>query len=582
MLARFALPTLLATCLAVAPAYGQQTVVSTPSVVSVLPQETSLLIHAPNVSGLISKVKSSPLYAVADKPEFAKIFTQFKQMVEGVRQEAKADADVDPFEMLEAVKGEVVITFGNLAPLVATLSEAMMNMEEPEIKGDLLPFMIAVDTGSGRQSFKKNLLSLVAFIVKEGVGVKTDKFKGGKISKITPPDGANDGPEAIYIGELGTKFFFSLSKKFLQQTMSDLAKGSAEKSLVKNEVFAATNELTGKGSDFFLFVNIKPVLASIDAAMSANPFVFVWQSVSEILFGKSLNNLGMGYSLEENGIKGKVFVHNGGADDGILGWFKSKPFPAKPPTIIPDSSLVYATTGLNGDAIGKSIRKVLELVQSFAALQGEVVDIEQMFEQNVGVKFSAFLKSIGNRLHYFSAGVPTQDNPLGDFSFVVELKNDKVWKQLLDKALEMTGGALQPKKYMGRDIFSSGDLGGVDPSLCVTDKMLLFSLSPKSVEQVIRRIGKDAPGIGEKPSFKKTLAKLPAQVTGLSYSSKEYADQSAAAMKDMFADIPFPEEIPPELFDFLSALGKTMDDSAGYSTWKETGMYSETVAPYRK
>jgi hypothetical protein len=569
------------------PLAAQTTVVATPSVVKVLRKETALLVHAPNITSLLQKIEASPIYQLKNQPEFAKLFATFKDGIEAFRSEAKNEANVDPIEMLEAIKGEVVITFGDVGPLIAALSESILNMEEPDLKGDMIPFLVAVDTGSGRAEFKKNLYALLAFAVKEGVGVKTDKFHGGKNTTLSPPEGSSSGPEGLYLGELGTKYFFSVSKKFLEKTMVDLSKDAVEGTLAKTPEFRASHEFACKGSDFFVFVNLKPILKAVDQAMSANPFVFVWQTISEILFGKSLNNIAISYTLEKDAIRLRSFVHNGGADDGILGWFKSKPFSPVPPTIVPDDSLSYATTGLNGEAIGASVRKILELVQSFAALSGEVVDIEQMFEENVGVKFSTFLKSIGNRLHFFAGDMPSAANPVGDYSIILELKDDAVWKKLIDKGLEMTGGALQPKKYMGRDIFTAGaaadGLGGMDPALCVTDKMLLFSLSPKAIEKVIRRIGKDVPGIGDKPEFKKLASDLPSKVTSVTFTSKEYSESSMKVLEEMMSSGILPtDELPPGLIEFVLAISKTMGDAVGYSTWNDSGYFSESVAPYRK
>jgi len=215
------------------------------------------------------------------------------------------------------------------------------------------------------------------------------------------------------------------------------------------------------------------------------------------------------------------------------------------------------------------------------------VDVEQMFEQRLGVKFGTVLKSIGNRLHYFASGAPTQDNPLGDLSLVLELADDSVWKTLIEKAVEVTGGALQPKKYMGRDIYSQGastdDADAIDPAFCVTDRNLIVSLRSKSVEKVVRRIGKDVPGIGDKPAYKALVAKLPSQVTSISFSSKEYTDASMAMVRDTIENGMLPiDDLPEGLFEFLTALGRTMDDSVSFGIWNDNGYYGESVAPYRK
>ena len=55
--------------------------------------------------------------------------------------------------------------------------------------------------------------------------------------------------------------------------------------------------------------------------MSENPFGFVWTGVRDALFGASLNNFAATYSLEEGGLRGRGFLHNSGASDGVVGWY---------------------------------------------------------------------------------------------------------------------------------------------------------------------------------------------------------------------------------------------------------------------
>lgn len=565
-------------------AQDKQTVVVGPSILKTLPKNTTLVLHAPSLASIVRDFKNSPIYKLKDKQEFTELLDQAEQSLEEARQTVIAETQIDPIEMLGAVKGEAVLAVGDISKVIKSLGEALMNMEEPELDSESMPLLMGVDALGGREKFKKNILSLMALAVREGAGVKTEDFHGGKITTLSPPEGAEDGPERIYIGEKGSKFFLAFSRKFLEQTIVKLSEANPEDSLENDPGFKETAGRLGKGNHASFFMNMKPILKAVNGAMEGNPFVFLWQTVEKVLFGTSLNNFGMAIALEENGIRSKSFVHNNGASDGMLGWFKSKPFAASPPSIVPGDAGTYNVSGLNAEAITKSVKMMLNLVQSFAALQGAEANVEEMFEAEMGFKLSSLLSSIGNRLHYFGSGQPGGiENPLGDMTIVLELSNDAPWKKLVNKAIEMSGGAFEPKKYMGRDVFVMGDgFSGPQPAACISDKMVIFGSEPENVQKVIRRIGKDSPGLADNAEFKEALGRLPAQVTGLSYQSSSVAASYMEMIEQALQFSPVGDAVPPEAMRALNALLNLMGTSASYTSWTEKGLYSESSTRFKK
>ncbi len=565
-------------------AQDKQTVVVGPSILKTLPKNTTLVLHAPSLASIVRDFKNSPIYKLKDKQEFTELLAQAEQSLEEVRQTVIAETQIDPIEMLGAVKGEAVLAVGDISKVIKSLGEALMNMEEPELDSESMPLLIGVDALGGREKFKKNILSLMALAVREGAGVKTEDFHGGKITTLSPPEGAEGGPERIYIGEKGSKFFLAFSRKFLEQTIVKLSEANPEDSLENDPGFKETAGRLGKGNHASFFMNMKPILKAVNGAMEGNPFVFLWQTVEKVLFGTSLNNFGMAIALEENGIRSKTFVHNNGASDGMLGWFKSKPFAASPPSIVPGDAGTYSVFGLNAEAITKSVKMMLNLVQSFAALQGAEANVEEMFEAEMGFKLSSLLSSIGNRAHNFGSGrVGGVENPLGDMTIVLELSNDAPWKKLVNKAIEMSGGAFEPKKYMGRDVFVMGDgFSGPQPAVCISDKMVIFGSEPENVQKVIRRIGKDSPGLADNAEFKKALGRLPAQVTGLAYQSSSVAAGYMEVIEQALQFSPAGDAVPPEAMRALNALLNLMGTSASYTSWTEKGLYSEGSTRFKK
>jgi hypothetical protein len=144
----------------------------------------------------------------------------------------------------------------------------------------------------------------------------------------------------------------------------------------------------------------------------------------------------------------------------------------------------------------------------------------------------------------------------------------------------MTGGYVESRKYMDREIYSFG-AGEVSPALSASDSMLVFGLQGEIVEKIIRRIGKNLPGIGDSDGFKKHAAFLPSRVSSLSYSTQDYLGQTISeAIKSAAENTG--EEMPAEILALIEAMGKTLGASMGYAVWKDEGLYGDSVMYYNK
>ena len=96
-------------------AQDKQTVVVGPSILKTLPKNTTFVLHAPSLASIIRDFKSSPIYKLKDKQEFTELLAQAEQGIEEARQTVIAETQVDPIEMLGAVKGEAVLAVGDLS-----------------------------------------------------------------------------------------------------------------------------------------------------------------------------------------------------------------------------------------------------------------------------------------------------------------------------------------------------------------------------------------------------------------------------------------------------------------------------------
>jgi hypothetical protein len=566
----------------------EKTAVAGRSMLSALGPETSLVVHLSSGSSLVKKFKDSPLYALRNAPQFTKLFTDIEAKIEEARQKVRAESKVDFWEMLEAVQGEVLVVFGDVRPVIKALGEGAMNLDFSSITQEMLPFLIAVDSGSGLPKFKENLIALLSFAVKQGASVEAQDFQGGKLTVLKAPQKENwDGPTSFYVGEHGSRFAFGISRKFMEQTLAGFGGTGQGARLQSDQDFLVTQRMVGPASDVLVFVNFRPALQAVNEALSANPFFPVWQTIERVLVGKTLTNLGYGLSLDADGLRQKYFLHTAGGSDGIIGWFKSDAFSPTAPAVIPEDVASYGTASLNPEAITAAAKEFITLAQTFMGAAGGGGDVEAMAEQMIGVRPTDLVKSLGKRVHFYTSDIGgSSDNPLGDFTLILDLEQEGPYQKLFQALPQLSQGMVEAKKYMNRDLFTvkvpeSPDTAGMSPALCVSDKMFLFSMKHTNVEKIIRRIGKDAPGLRDKDAFKKRVASLPPRVWALSFTSTDSLAKTFENLGKLFRESGG-DEVPPEVFQLIAEAGKKFGDDVGYAVFTEQGYFGESYMPFRK
>ena len=370
----------------------------------------------------------------------------------------------------------------------------------------------------------------------------------------------------------------------LEQTIVNVSNGSTG-GLTSKPLYQATLKATeGDQSDIYLYADIKQVTDAVGTALGPGLPAMIWTPVKELLFGNTLNCAGVGAFLKKDGIRQTVFVHNEGASDGILGWFKGASFSSTPAKLIPAGVETFSTIAFNAENFGKFIRGVLQIAMSMQG--GAGADIDQTVEQMLGMKLDDLLRAFGSRIHTFGTSKQVKDNPLGDQTIVLELKNEEPVKRLLETANLMTNGALEPRKYLDRDVFSITAMGEDGPALCVTDRLFVVSFTGGSLEKLIGRLGKETDTIKDFDGYKKIAAGLPSSVDMLGYSDESYLANSMAnvaeTVRDQAAssgfDLGGSEE---QVFLLLAALGKTLGSTIAYGVWKDAGLFYDSTVYYR-
>ena len=111
--------------------------------------------------------------------------------------------------------------------------------------------------------------------------------------------------------------------------------------------------------------------------------------------------------------------------------------------------------------------------------------------------------------------------------------------------------------------------------------MVIFGSEPENVQKVIRRIGKDTPGLAQNEEFKKAQGRLPGKVTGLAFQSASTASGFIEGFEQALQFSPAGDAVPPEAMRVLGSLMNLMGTSIGYSAWTEKGLYSESSTLFK-
>lgn len=595
------------------------------TLLAALPVDSALVVRIPNVKSLVEKLKSSPLGALRDHVDVKKALEMLQSKAGPELAKAEKELGFNPLDTLLSIEGEWVFALGGLGQLATTLSESLQMGQMPDnLSPDAIPILIAADAGAAAGKVHDAIEKLISLAQKEGAGVERFDFKGGKITRLSEPAGPevspkkpaakepevedSDAEEAgkkktkpngiaapqddeeddtekkenaaddddgddddepkkpnmqVFVGELGGRFYISLSRSILEGCMyprdSDRADGLAAQSL-----FQETHQAVG-GGDFFTFVNIKQVITSIDSALSTTFFAFFWQKLQGLLFGPTLNNFAASGSIDATGLTQTMFVHNAGASDGLLGVFKGEAFAPGLAAPVPSDCKTFSSSTFNPGQLAKIIKEAVQLAMS---LQGQQADLDTLVESQVGVKFSELMAGLGNRMHSFS-GLPRQDNPFASLNYILELKEEGGLKKVLKKVSEMAGGQFDAEKFKDREIYSA-DTGSFAINACAADKLLVLSTSRNDVEKVLTRTA-DAVAGGD--YFKKAVTGMPAQVTMVGFNSPEYMP---ALIKGMAQQAAESEGADEEAQVFIKALGAAADAFGGgwsYGVWRDRGLY---------
>jgi hypothetical protein len=352
-------------------------------------------------------------------------------------------------------------------------------------------------------------------------------------------------------------------------------KSPRPESLADNTLYAATVKTLPQGGDALVYLDIKQLTDAIGRALSSSFVGFYWQKVESLIIGKSLNNVGVSVHIEDNRVREGIFIHNGGASDGLVGLLKGDSFPPSPPAFMPEKAHTFASIGFNPATLEKLVRELAEVALAFQAGAGS--DVDAMFEQQVGVKLKDLFGSLGKRLHVFAQDVPG-GSPLQGLDLAVELKEEGPVKQILSKNAEGDSAAVSVTTYKEKQIFSLNP-GSGGAAITLIEKLLLVSQSVERLQSMMDRSsggGKPAPVVEEYGRMAQTV---PAQVSLLYFVSEAAMKSQVRSIADQIPTDS--EEEAKQIRSAVAAIGDILGASLTFASWKDTGLFVEEIYTFR-
>ncbi|MBI4601915.1 MAG: hypothetical protein HY721_08130 [Planctomycetes bacterium] len=411
---------------------------------------------------------------------------------------------------------------------------------------------------------------------KGGEDEQGKKGAGDDDSEGAGDEGSQEGrgrPDVVvHFGELGGRFYFSLSRAFLEACMGKVDAPGAS-SLLASPTFQETQKLIGSG-DVLAYLNVKGLTGSISSALSTTFFAFFWQKFDALFFGKSFNGAAVALSVEDRGLRETFFLHNSGGSDGILSVFKADAFTTAPPALVPANAKTFSGVALNPENLGKIVK---DIAQTAMAFRGPATDVDLFFEQLSGAKLSEIVGGLGRRAYTFS-GTVNADNPFSSLGFALELRDEAPILKVLKKLSAGPQGALEASKVKDRDVYVLG-FGSFDIAFAVVDKQLLAG-SKEEVDKVIGRTAEKGSGLAESEDFKRVAASLPAQAAMVGYSTPDYIRANFSALAEAARGTG--EEDAEVLVGAILAVADVLGTSYSYGVWKDAGFYGDGWLLYRK
>jgi hypothetical protein len=534
-----------------------------------LPDSTIFYFSIENLERTKERYNASPLNGLWNDPAMQAFLEKPLKRWSEWMEELKKEDGITPEEVFSVVSGQVVF--------------AITEMRADDPDGEDVGFLALVDV-SGKQEKVKELISKA-----EETLLKDDKFRrmDEEFQGITLVHYASAGEEEEVKNQEKPDCWFLDGDTFAIGTaLRDLKKivalrGDSEAStLADSEIYRKVRARVGARSEAFAYLGVKELMRAL-AEKEGGAENETLRMVSAILGLEVVEAVGVQASIEGGGVQMSAFIPLSGDKEGILKFFDAANSALAPPGFVPEDVVSASTVMLDWPELIEEARRVANRIQPGAAQQVDVVlqqmkgqmgiDIEKDLFGSLGKEMTITLKQPAEA----AEGVPMMGPPMPRMLLAFEVKDKAKLENVVNVLLMMAqqfGVPAQDEEYLGVKI-KVLQTPMVQAGLAILPDRFLFATNIEDIKDVLRRYGKEVPGLVESADFARAMSHLPESRIMVGFS-REAKALKGNLMTAFFTGIPGGRQtIDVDKFPKTEVLEKYIDVGSSAISNEEGGIF---------
>jgi hypothetical protein len=404
-------------------------------------------------------------------------------------------------------------------------------------------------------------------------------------------DGPFAEPEEVCVARVGSVFLLTTSLASAQDVV--LAHAGAEGAVLADQAsYRLIRERTRSPRAFSVYVDAARVLAAVRGFIPTEEEREVAEDVIAALGVRDLRCIGGGYDVRADGLWQRFFLHDTGPRRGLVWSLLGRTGPSAPPAFMPADRGQFVLARVDFTELWASVEELIRIAMESEG--GALEDAIEPVEAMLGMSLSDVFAALGDDVVWAAATPFASQEPAGmmvgfaGVDLALRLKGMETLHELRTRLAALAaeqgpdGWPFEEREYLGRilHVMKPGMTPPeLVPSFAITDNLLLFSLAPDRLQDIVRQLGSDSGGIGATEGYKRVAPLVPAQVGLLTYANGEQMDRSFDQVEqalEMASGMAGPDEeagveLLLELLPRLRALLGSFDASVGWSEVADAG-----------
>ncbi len=531
---------------------------------SLIPPDTALLVKCSGIDALKAESASLSLSKLFHDPEVQAFLAEALDMIPDLLDDGE-DAPYPLPELWSLCRGEIAFAWCRNGPFISEKS---------------VPHAaVAVEMGSDREAFKKQLNSLIDVTAwARNMEQGTERYRGIEISSL----GWRNSAVNIFHACIRNHFVASLSLDFMKEIADTHLDNKP--SLARYPAFCrCTGHAAGKGVDLLAFTGVKSCL-KIFGPMCP-PGLEEWMSMLGL---DNVNALCFASTLERGGSNDSLYLDHPGEKTGLFTALSPAPLSGNAFAKAQPEALLFAGVSFDHARIVSELGSFLEkfFPEKHAAYQGWM----DAFADQTGLNLEQdILSPLGNEAT-LTVSMPAMAGMamIPDIIISISLDEEEWFPTALDKlfaALEAAGEDVGDTSFSGRTLRHISPPQSEIPvsiTFVVEDGRLLIASTTLTMKRYLRWLDKGEPGIVDNEAFTQAMTGLPFDASMVAFADLKRSLQIGYGMGAPFLPMVLANsDLPLEagLLPMAETLSSHMSNAVVYAVMDEEGLLVSSRCP---